>query len=144
MAMVIKRQTKACVLFTLAWLAITVLGCGAWQSRQGFKSVPVSSFDAIAGKWEGLSKAVPEMRDDAQVILIIREQGRFNFVSDRGTGLILGTGNLTILDGRVLAKSDHGTGTFTLHEKAGTPLLVVEVSLNDGHHYYLEMTRLTE
>lgn len=28
-----------------------------------------------------------------------------------------------------------GTGTFTFHEKAGTPVLVVEASLHDGHHY---------
>jgi hypothetical protein len=54
----------------------------------------------------------------------------------------LGTGTLTILDGRAHGKTGSGTGTVTLHKKAGKSVLVVEVSLNDGHHYYIEMTPL--
>jgi hypothetical protein len=40
----------------------------------------------------------------------------------------------------VFGKTGSGTGTFTLHDKAGKPVLVVEAALDDGHHYYLEMT----
>lgn len=90
-----------------------------------------------------MSKRLPDMRGHAQVVLIIREKGFFHFISDRGTGLLLGTGTLAIMDGQVHGKSDQGTGTFTLHDKAGVPVLVVEATLQDGHHYYLEMTRLT-
>jgi hypothetical protein len=52
----------------------------------------------------------------------------------------LGTGTLAIQDGKVFGKTGSGTGTFTLHDKAGKPVLVVEAALDDGHHYYLEMT----
>jgi hypothetical protein len=139
---VMKRLTNTCLLVTVAWLAITVFGCETLQSHPGLTIVPISSFDQLAGKWEGLSKRVPDMQDDAQVILIIGENGHFNFVSNRATGYLLGTGALTILDGRAHGKTGSGTGTVTLHDKAGSPVLVVEVSLNDGHHYYIEMTRL--
>lgn len=139
--MVINRQTKACTQLTLAWLAATVFACGTLQSHPGLTIVPISSFNQLAGEWQGLSKRLPDMQDDAQVILMIRENGHFNFVSNRTMGYLLGTGTLTILDGRAHGKTGSGTGTVTLHDKAGSPVLVVEVSLNDGHHYYIEMTR---
>ena len=34
-------------------------------------------FDTIAGKWEGLSKRLPDMQDDAWVILISARMGTF-------------------------------------------------------------------
>lgn len=131
---------KAWRLFTLAWLAATFFGCGALQSQPTSRIVPISGFDKVAGEWEGLSKGVPDMRDHARVLLIIGQNGHFNFVSDRATELVLGTGTLTMQDGKAFGKTDSGTGTFTLHDKAGKPVLVGEVVLNDGHHYYLEMT----
>ncbi len=135
-----RRLTNAWMFLTLGWLAVIVSGCGIWQTQSASRIVPISEFNQVAGKWEGLSKRVPDMRDHAWVILIIGEKGYFNFVSNRATGLLLGTGNLTILDGKVFGKTSVGTGTFTLHDKAGNPVLVGEVVLNDGYHYYLEMT----
>jgi len=67
-------------------------------------------------------------------------KGRFNFVSDRETDFHLGTGTLTIQDGRAIAKSSAGTGILTFHDQAGNPVLVVEVALKDNNHYFLEMT----
>ena len=61
------------------------------------KIVPITTFTQVAGKWEGLSKRMPDMRDHAQVVMIINENGHFNFISDQtGSGLFLGTGTLTI------------------------------------------------
>ena len=124
-------------------LAATPFGCGgALHPEPSSTVVPISTFEQISGKWEGLSKHVPDMRDHASVLLIIREKGYFNFVSNRGTGLLLGTGTLHIQNGKVFAKTDSGTGMFTLHDKASKPVLVAEVALNDGNHYYLVMTPL--
>jgi hypothetical protein len=81
------------------------------------------------------------MRDDAAVMLIINKEGRFNFISDRGTELLLGTGTLTIVNGAVVAKGNQGTALLTLHDGAGGPVLVVQAALTNGHHYYIEMTR---
>lgn len=135
-------MTNVCMLVCVAWFATTLFGCETLRSQPGLTIVPISSFDQLTGKWEGLSKRVPDMQDDAWVILIIGKNGHFNFVSNRATGYLLGTGTLTILDGRAHGKTGSGTGTVTLHDKAGSPVLVVEVSLNDGHHYYIEMTPL--
>lgn len=140
MQTVMKNVTKAWRLLTLGWLAATFFGCGVLQSQPASRIVPIFGFDQVAGKWEGLSKRVPDMRDHAWVILIISEKGYFHFASNRATGLLLGTGTLHIHDGEVFGKTGTGSGTFTLHDKAGKPVLVVEAALNDGNHYYLEMT----
>jgi hypothetical protein len=140
METVMKNATKAWRLLTLGWLAAIFFGCGVLQSQPASKIIPISGFDQVAGKWEGLSKRVPDMRDHAWVILIISEKGFFHFASNRATGLLLGTGTLHIHDGEVFGKTGNGSATFTLHDKAGKRVLVVEAVLNDGNHYYLEMT----
>ena len=137
-----KRLTNPCMLLALAFLCAASLGCGMRQSASGLNIIPVSSLATIAGDWEGLSKTVPEMRDDARVMLLIREKGFFHFISDRGTEMLVGTGTLTILQGTVLANGHRGAAMLTLHDRAGAPVMVVQVALKDGHHYYLEMTRL--
>src|SRR5262245_9156734 len=119
-----------------------LIGCGTSQSRPGLTIIPISSFDQVAGNWEGLSKRLPDMRDHAQVVVTISKNGHFNFISDRGTGFLLGSGTLHIHDGKAFGKTGSGTGTFTLHGKAGKPVLVLEAVLTDSNHYYLEMTTM--
>jgi len=124
-----------------AWFAMTILACSTRQIEPGAPHVPITDLEQIAGKWEGLSKRMSDMRDHAQVLLTISKTGHFNFISDRGTDLLLGTGDLTLSDGRAFGKSSSGTGTLTLYEKAGHPILVVEAALKDGGRYYIEMAR---
>src|SRR5262245_41509696 len=132
--------TRTCCL-TLAIFAAISFGCGTTHNQSQSKVVPITTFKQISGKWEGLSKRLPDMRDHAEVLVTINENGHFNFISDRGSGLLLGTGTLTILNGRAMGSSGSGSGTMTLHEKAGKAVLILEASLNDGNHYYIEMTR---
>ena len=137
-----KRLTNLCMLLALAFLCSASFGCGMRPSSSELNIIPVSSLATITGEWEGLSKTVPEMRDDARVRLIILEKGHFLFISDRGTEMLVGTGALTILQGTVLANGQRGAAMLTLHDRAGAPVLVVQAALSDGHHYYREMTRL--
>ena len=80
---------KGLMIFTLALCAAVVFGCGTMQTRSESKIVPITTFTQVAGKWEGLSKRMPDMRDHAQVVMIINENGHFNFISDRRVGVIL-------------------------------------------------------
>jgi len=132
---------KALRLLILGWLATTIFGCSAPQIPPGSPFVPITTLEQIVGKWEGLSKRIPDMQNHAQVLLTISETGRFNFVSDRGKDLLLGTGMLTISDGRAFGKSGRGSGTIALYGRAGRPVIVLIAALNDGNHYYVEMAR---
>ena len=139
MAMVKRRLPMGCVVMILLSLAAAVFGCGVSRSSPALKIVPVVSLDRIAGEWEGMSRIVPDMRDDASVLLIISKEGRFNFISDRGTELLLGTGSLTIVDETVVAKGNQGSALLTLHHNERGPVLVIQAALSNGHHYYIEM-----
>jgi hypothetical protein len=135
---------KAWTLLIVGGLAITIMGCGSLPSPPVSKIVRISGFDKIAGEWEGLSKSVPDMREHARVLLTVSEKGHFNFASDRAAGLVLGTGALYIQDGIVFGRSSAGTGMFTLHDSAGKRVLVVDAALNDGNHYFVEMTPIVK
>jgi len=78
---------KAWRLLVLGWLTTTIFGCSAPQIPTGSPFVPITTLEQIVGKWEGLSKRIPDMRNHAQVLLTISDTGRFNFVSDRGNDL---------------------------------------------------------
>ena len=125
-------------------IAALVVGCGALSSPPASKIVPISGFDTIFGEWEGLSKGVPDMREHARVLLTVSEKGHFNFASDRAAGLVLGSGALYIQDCIVFGRSSAGTGMFTLHDHAGKRVLVVDAALNDGNHYFIEMTPIVK
>lgn len=99
--MITKRLTTACVLFALVELAVTDFGCAAFRSSPG-TMVPISSFDQVAGQWEGMSKRIPTMRKHASVWLSIGNNGAFTVVSDRGTAILLGAGIFTRLEGQLL------------------------------------------
>lgn len=136
-----KRLMNAWILVTLGWLAAIFLGCGASHSHPGSTIVPISSFDKVAGKWEGLSKHVPDMKKHAWVVLNVEDNGTFTFVSNEGKKILLGAGTLTPIKGHLFGKTYKGSGTFTFHNRSGKEILVVDVALNDGNHYYLELTR---
>jgi hypothetical protein len=141
MVTMMKSPTKAWTLVTLGWLAASCLGCGASRSHPGSTIVPISSFEKVAGKWEGLSKHVPDMHKHAWVMLNVEENGTFTFVSNEGKKILLGAGTLTPIEGHLFGKTYKGSGTFTLHNKSGKSVLVVEAAMNAGNHYYLELTR---
>jgi hypothetical protein len=133
------------VMMCILFVATAVSACGGMRTRSDATIVPITTFQQVAGHWEGLSKRVPVMSDDAQVVMTINERGHFNFVSDRGTELLLGTGSLTILDGHMIGTTSSGTGTLTLHhDTAGASLLVLEAALNNGRHYYVELTPMKQ
>src|SRR5690348_14975680 len=112
----------------LGYLTTTILACSTPQPLPDSTRVPITSLRQILGKWEGVSKRLPDMRDHAQVMLIISDNGHFNFVSDRGTDLLLGTGAITLADGKAYGENSSGRGTLTLHQKAGETVLVVEAA----------------
>jgi hypothetical protein len=82
------------------------------------------------------------MQTHAWVLLDIGDKGTFTVVSNRGTAILLGAGSLTPIEGQLFGKTSMGSGTFTLHKRGDQQMLVIEVALNDGNHYYLEMTRV--
>ena len=68
-------MTNGWKFFILGWLMAVLFGCSAMQTQPASKIIAVSRFDQIAGKWEGLSKRVPDMHRHAWVVLLISDRG---------------------------------------------------------------------
>ncbi len=102
--------------------------------------VPISDIKQVVGKWEGVSKSVPDMRDDAEVLLIIDDNGTFQFVGSRMTDMIVGAGTLMLQDGKLVGTTARLSATLTLHGREGQSVLVVEVTRKDGKRFYGELT----
>ena len=133
---------KGLMIFKLLLIAALAFGCERMHTRSESKIVPIITLKQVAGQWEGLSRRLPDMRAHAQLVVTINERGHFNFISDQRSGLLLGTGTLTIVNGQATGTTGSGSGILTLHEKGGASVLVLEAALNDGNHYYVEMTHM--
>jgi hypothetical protein len=133
---------RVSLLLTIAGVTAGLIGCREHQPRRqpSMAPVPISDMKQVAGKWEGVSKRVPDMRDDSEVLLIIDDNGTFEFVGSRMTDMIVGAGRLMLRDGKLVGTTARLSATLTLHDREGTSVLIVEATHNDGSRYYGKLT----
>ena len=100
------------------------------QRRPGHP-VAVSDVKSVAGTWKGIvyrSSFEPE-----QIVLTIREDGSYDFVSAQLIGTLRGRGKMVISDGRLRIEGEKGRGVATLLKNpAGDRLMSVEATLSDN------------
>jgi hypothetical protein len=131
---------------TLAWVLVASANCTDSGLRQAPLStpIPISEIKRVAGKWEGVRKSVPTMRDDAEVILIIQDNGTFEFVGNRGNDILVGAGTLVLQNGKLTARTVRLDATMSLHDRGGKSVLVVDAIWKDGNRYRAELSPLQE
>ena len=137
----------------LAYVVLMCVGCASVPSRQEPASVtvPISDVHAVAGTWEGLLKETPPpppLRYGGDwITLTIADNGEgggdgiFEFATYRTIGVFSGSGPLNLANGTLHSESEQGRATYTLQEKDGTPILVVEAVDQKGVRYHAELTR---
>jgi len=108
--------------------AASLLGCA---SAGPVTPVAVSDVKSVAGTWKGIvyrSSFEPE-----QIVLTIREDGSYDFVSAQLIGTLRGRGKMVISDGRLRIEGEKGRGVATLlTNPAGDRLMSVEATLSDN------------
>jgi hypothetical protein len=85
--------------------AASLIGCA---SAGPVTPVAVSDIKSVAGTWKGIvyrSSFEPE-----QIVLTIREDGSYDFVSAQLIGTLRGRGKMVISDGRLRIEGDKGRG----------------------------------
>ena len=106
--------------------------------------ISIVDFKSVAGNWEGLMVQSPPVRSRYQnwVHLKIQEDGTFHFEAFRTIGVFSGSGQFTLEDGTLLAKSEKGRITARLHRHAGQNdrVLKAEGGSGDGITYQAELT----
>lgn len=106
------------------------------------KAVSIPEIQSVAGKWDGLLKRRPRTRGDDYVMLTIRPDGTYEFASARTIGVFGGTGTLQLMDGKLRSEGEQGHATYTLHERAGEQVLMVEgIDTTNDYKYRAELTR---
>ncbi len=103
--------------------------------------VPVTSFDAVKGKWAGIISRSPASRREDLVELTVEADGSYRFESARTIGVLQGSGKLALKEGALSSSSEQGSASYRLVDRGGKRLLRVDAVDRDGHRYSGELTR---
>jgi hypothetical protein len=101
--------------------------------------VPISDLSSVAGKWDGLIRAVPHQRRDDWVTVTIASDGRYEFSSLRTIGVFSGGGQFALDEGKLLSKSERGTVEAVLYKAGGQRMLKAKGRAADGTEYTAEV-----
>lgn len=105
-------------------------------------AVPIPDLESVAGKWDGLMKRRPRTGADDYVTLTIGRDGTYEYGSTRVIGAFAGTGVLRLVDGKLRSEGERGHATYTLYERGGEQVLMVEgLDTTNDYEYRAELTR---
>ncbi len=124
---------------------VAVAGCSSFESRSSAPFIPVviESLQDVHGQWEGTVKEL-QSRNRGWVTVSITNRESFATYTFAGTAKgnpFLGTGRLQLQSGRLLTEGEGRTLTFTLAEREGVRMLVVDGIGKDGKSHHAELSR---
>ena len=104
--------------------------------------VAIKDIQTVTGTWNGLLKRRPRDRGDDFVTVSIHGDGTYEFASARAIGMFTGVHTLKLEDGRLQEQSDDGYAIFTLYERDGEQVIMVEaLDKRNDYRYRAELTR---
>ncbi|MGH7309852.1 MAG: hypothetical protein ACREK6_14275 [Candidatus Rokuibacteriota bacterium] len=125
----------------MALVVVLLAGCAGMTGPPTETVVPLTSFDAVKGKWAGILARSPASRREDLVELTVEGDGTYRFTSARTIGVLQGGGKLALKDGALSSASEHGSANYRLVDRGGTRVLKVEAVDRDGLRYSAELTR---
>ena len=136
---------RKCALSSYAVVTVTLVvaailaGCaGSQASRPPDTSVPITSIDAIKGKWAGV---IDRSRSEDFIEVTIRDDASYQITSARTVGGFQGKGQLTLRDGKAFAENPGVQSTYRLIDRGGKPVLRLDVVETNGLRYGTDLTR---
>jgi hypothetical protein len=144
------KPFRSSVFGVIACVTSALLACGETSQIRSQSIVPIVDVKAVAGKWKGLLKETPPppplRYGGDRVTFIIKENGpsgagTFQFASYRTIGVFSGSGPLHLDHGKLKSESEKGRTTYSLHERDGKEILIVDAQDKKGIQYHAEMTR---
>jgi hypothetical protein len=121
--------------------AVILGGCaGSQASRPPDTSVPITSIDAIKGKWAGIVDRSPSRSEDF-IQVTIGDDASYQVTSARTAGGFQGKGQLTLRDGQAFAETQNSKSTWRLIDRGGKRVLRLDVVETNGLRYGTDLTR---
>jgi len=129
------------------WMALPAMlwllnaGCQPMDGsdKRQWAQVSIADIATVAGKWDGLMRAVPHQRRDDWITVAIAPDGRYEFSSLRTIGVFSGGGQFALDEGKLLSKSERGTVEAVLYEAGGQRMLKAKGRAADGTEYTAEV-----
>ena len=115
----------------LVVLAVTIAACTSAAPQPPATVIPITSFQMVAGKWEGIVTGIPsKSKDEGDWIdVTIGQDGTYDFGVYRTIGMFGGKGQFVLKDGKLTSQSQRGNAEWTLVERGGKQSLRGEGAL---------------
>ena len=124
---------------------VAMVGCSLVEPRSSAPLTPITieSLQDVHGQWEGTVREL-QSRARGWVTVNITDRESFATYTFAGTAKgdpFVGTGRLQLQSGRLLTEGEGRTLTFTLAERKGVRMLVVDGIGKDGKSHHAELSR---
>jgi hypothetical protein len=97
----------------------------------------------VVGDWEGTLKKNGALLAEGPARLMIRPNHTFLFAAQTADDIAVGMGMVAIVDGRLIEDNDRRAVTFTLYDRKGKVVLVVDATKHQTQdRYYGEFMRI--
>jgi hypothetical protein len=133
----VPRRSSAPLL--LVAVAMLLGACAGTGSSGPLTAVPITDFAMVAGKWGGLVTGITPPQQD-WVDVIIMPDGKYDFGIYRTIGVFGGKGTFTLKDGKLQARGQRGSATYTLYQGGDRRVLRVQGTLVDGRAISARLT----
>ena len=122
-------------------LAVTIAGCTSAPPPPA-TTVPITSFQMVAGKWAGTVVGLSGSKDEGDSIEVtIGEDGSYDFGMFRTIGMFGGKGRFALKDGKLTSQSQRGDAEYTLSERGGRQYLRGEGLFENNRKVTADLTR---
>jgi hypothetical protein len=122
-------------------VAVILAGCaGSQGSRPADSAVPITSIDAIKGKWAGVVDRSPSRSEDF-IEATIGDDASYQITSARTAGGFQGKGRLTLRDDQAFAETQGSQSAYRLIDRGGKRVLRLDVVETNGLRYGTDLTR---
>ena len=123
-------------------LAVTIAGCTSTAPQPPATTVPITSFQMVAGKWQGTVVGLSGSKDEGDSIEVtIGEDGSYDFGMFRTIGMFGGKGQFGLKDGKLTSQSQRGNAEYTLSERGGRQYLRGEGLFENNRMVTADLTR---
>ena len=123
-------------------LAVTIAGCTSTAPQPPATTVPITSFQMVAGMWAGTVVGLSGSKDEGDSIEVtIGEDGSYDFGMFRTIGMFGGKGQFGLKDGKLTSQSQRGNAEYTLSERGGRQYLRGEGLFENNRMVTADLTR---
>jgi hypothetical protein len=130
---------------TFLLLVSSLAACAGLGTHQQIplSPVPITGIKMVEGTWEGLVTNARTGKDAGRIVVVLTSHeayGTYSFGGATAQGSLVGTGRVTVQNGRLSSEMGQRMVDFTLCLRGSEKVMTAHVFGKDGNPYYVELT----